>query len=829
MMRPFVNNLVLTFVVLVQVALAPYSVLAEEELVLEELVVLGSRAQPRSATDSTVPIDVISGDDLAKQGGSDLQDLLRNVVPSYNVNLQPISDAATVVRPANLRGLAPDHTLVLINGKRHHRASVIYWLGNGVSDGSQGPDISAIPYIALKQVEVLRDGAAAQYGSDAIAGVINFQLKEGAGNNSFEAKGGAYSQGDGELLSLAANLGAGSDESWVNFSFEYGSSGATDRSVQRNDASSLILAGNTDVADPAQIWGQPEVRDDIKFIANFASELSDSSKAYGHISFASKEVEGGFYFRNPNTRGSVFSTDGGKTLLIGDLTPDDGLDCPIVAVDNHVPDPIALDQVFQDPNCFSFQEMFPGGFTPRFGANVQDMSSVVGVKGTSMAEAMTWDLSASYGQHEADFFIFNTVNASLGPQTPTSFDPGTYIQTDTSFNFDTTYRVSELTSIASGIEFRTEEFEIVQGQLESYQISQPLASQGFSAASNGFSGFSDIAAGVFDRSNFAIYVEGEVVPADNWLLSIALRHEDFDDFGTTTNYKMATNITVNETLKIRGSYSTGFRAPTPGQQNAFNVSTEFDLELNDLVNNGTIPSTNPAAALVGGKPLEPEKSTNITLGAIAELDTFNITIDYFNIKVDDRLAPSILYSLTDQQVQQLIEAGVTSAGNLQNFRFFTNDFDTRTEGIDIIITAPLEIAEFNLAYNHTSTKVTKRNPETLDNTRVKELQEGLPNERWSLSANKQIGLLSLLGRLNYYGDWYDSEDGQSYEGKLLLDMELNFELSEQMGLTFGGQNILNTYPDKNPGAETGVGNKYSQFTPFGFNGSFLYTKLKLNF
>ena len=246
---------------------------------VEELVVTGSRAQSRTVTDSPVPIDVISGDEFAKQGGVDLADLVRNVVPSYNVNTQPISDAGTVVRPPNMRGLAPDHALVLVNGKRRHRAAVIHWLGNGVADGAQGPDLAPIPAIALERVEVLRDGASAQYGSDAIAGVLNFRLKDRSDGLSIETKVGSFQDGegilgDGELFSIAGNLGLGNDNAWANLSLEYGNSGETIRSVQRNDAAGLLAAGNTNVANPAQIWGQPFIRDDLKFFANYGATLA---------------------------------------------------------------------------------------------------------------------------------------------------------------------------------------------------------------------------------------------------------------------------------------------------------------------------------------------------------------------------------------------------------------------------------------------------------------------------------------------------------------------------------------------------------------------------
>ena len=808
---------------------------ADAPVRLESLVVVGTRSRPRSVLESAVPVDIVSKDDFARQGGADLTNLLRTLVPSYNINTQPISDAGTVVRPANLRGLAPDQTLVLVNNKRRHRAAVIHWLGNGLSDGAQGPDLSPIPSIALQQVEVLRDGASAQYGSDAIAGVLNFQLKDDYEGGSFEFKPGIYQYGDGRQFAVAGNIGLGSPQAWTNLSVEYGGAGPTVRSVQRDDALDLEATGNTNVKSPAQIWGQPIVDNDFKFFANYGSTLTDTVKFYGHANYASKRVEGGFYFRNPNTRSAVFSGDGGETLLVGNLL---GLpegadpaadDIPIV---NHVPDPEGRQKVFSDPNLFTFQEIFPGGFTPRFGAYAFDSSVLVGVKGTALEEALgkplTWDVSGYFGRHHADFFIFNTVNASLGPETPTDFDPGDYIQTDYNLNFDVAYPLTDMVFLASGLEYRNEGFEVVAGQRESYQIG-PLASQGFSAASNGFSGFSPIAAGTWHRYNVAAYLESEIKPLDNWIVALAVRGENFEDFGSTVNYKVATNYGITETMKLRGSYSSGFRAPTPGQQNTFNVTTEFNFEKSDLVNNGTIPSTNEAAALVGGKALDPETSNNFTGGFTVQILDVSFTMDFFDIRMKDRLALSQDFALNDAQKQSLLAAGVTSAANLQEFRFFTNDFDTTTQGIDTVITAPLLEGNLIAVYNFTATTVTDHNPVTLDDLRIKELEENLPKHRANLTVVQPVlEDFGVLGRVSYFSGWYDSEDDETYTNKVIFDLEATYTADSGLSITLGGNNILNTFPDENPKSGN-IGNKYGQFSPFGFDGAFWYARFGYGF
>ena len=495
------------------------------------------------------------------------------------------------------------------------------------------------------------------------------------------------------------------------------------------------------------------------------------------------------------------------------------------------PTQLALATVFSDPNCFSFQEIFPGGFTPQFGGDLVDYSVVAGVKGETSG-GWYWDASMGYGLNEVDFFISNTVNASLGPNTPTTFDPGLYEQEEFNVNLDASRALGDNANIGVGVEYRDESFTIGIGQLESYQIG-PLADQGFSAASNGFPGFGDIAAGSWSRGNFAVYADIELQLADNWMVGVATRYEDFDDFGTTMNGKISTNYRVNDNLALRGSLSSGFRAPTPGQSNAFNVSTEFDLVLMDLVNNGTIPSSSPVAALRGGQPLDPEKSINLSVGAIFDIGAVSVTADYFNIEMTDRITVSQNFSLTPQEVIDLIAEGVTSAGNLQNFRFFTNDFDTDTSGVDIVATTAMDMAggstDFSLAFNYTSTDVAKFNSDTLDSTRIRELEEGLPDIRYSITANHTNGDFRLLGRVSYYDDWFDSEDGNKYGGEFLVDLEGAYHVTDALTLVLGAQNVFDQTPEDNPGAAAGVGNKYSQFSPFGFNGGFWYARAKYDF
>lgn len=796
---------------------------------VEEIVTTGSRVKARSATETPAPVDVIGGAELANQGDTDISNLLRNSVPSYSVSDQPISDAATLVRPANLRGMAPDHTLLLVNGKRRHRASVITWLGNGISNGSQGPDAAAIPAMALKSVEVLRDGASAQYGSDAIAGVLNFNLKDADSGTTVELRAGEYSAGDGRQMTFASNTGMElGANGFVNVTFEYGSSDATSRSVQRTDAAGLIANGYQDVPAPAMIWGRPIVDDDMKLFVNFGGDLGGGTEMYGYTNLNSKVVDGGFYFRNPTNRGGVFGD--GSELLIGDM---DGVgvggDCPTVTVTNGVTDAAALAAVAADPNCFSFQETIPGGFTPRFGGKVTDQSFLFGLKGETDG-GLGWDVSTYYGKNKADFHINNTVNASLGAMTPRNFDPGYYQQVDMNMNADFTWSTSETLNWAFGAEYRVEEFTIGAGQEESF-IDGGLGSQGFSTSSNGFPGFPDAIAGSFERSNIAAYVESEWDASDDLLVQTALRFEDFEDFGTTTNYKIGMNYQMTEDMGIRATYSTGFKAPTPGQSNASNTSTEIDPATGMLINNGTIPATSAVALRNGGKPLGPEEATNMTFGVFATVGEFDLTVDFFDIDVEDRLNLSSEVSLSPEQIQTLKDEGVPGAGDIATFRFFTNDFDTNTSGVDVVLSTTTESESgstvWNLAYNKTNTDVTDRGT-TVGDGRVRQMEETTPDTRWNLSANHMMDNMRVLGRVSYYSEWYDFDEGITFDGEYTVDVEAAYDLDESSSLLIGGSNIFDNSGDEVPNP-LAYGNLYSQRAPMGISGAFWYASYRYSF
>ena len=801
----------------------------------EQIAVVGSRAAPRSIGDSAVPIDIISSEDFKQQGATDMVSMMQTVVPSFNVNDQPINDASTLVRPANLRGMAADHTLVLVNGKRRHRSAVITFLGGGLSDGAQGPDISVIPASALKQVEVLRDGAAAQYGSDAIAGVINFVLNDASEGGTFEARYGSFYEGDGDMIQLSGNIGLPlSDAGFINLSAEYRTADDTSRSVQRDDAAALVAAGNTFVADPAQIWGSPEIKHDIKLFANAGLELSDSSEAYMFGNYAVREVEGGFYFRNPHTRGGVFANDG--SLLVGDLTGDMSGNCPtdIAPGANVLTNDRYINEVANNPDCFAFNEILPGGFTPRFGGEVTDMSLVFGTKG-ELDNDVTYDVSVNLGQNEVDFKISNTINPSLGPDTPFEFSPGRYTQSEQTLDIDFTkpfdVGLYEPLFVATGFQYRHESYESFAGDTASYEIG-PLASQGFGIGSNGFPGLAANSQGLVSRHNVAFYIDAEAYITENFMLAGALRYEDFSDFGDTTKGKIAFRWQALENIAFRGAYSTGFKAPTLGQSNVRNVTTAFGTG-GELIDRATLPPTDPVSQLKGGEQLTPEESESITFGIVAEFDSgLFITADYYNIELTDRLSTASGIALTDEDIATLISQGINDASSFSEISFFTNDFDTTTEGVDVVANYSMEMlggdTKFSLAYNWTST-VVDRASDNISDFRIRMLEDNLPAVRYSATANHTNGDWRFLTRLNYFGSIFEDHLDSALPinkvgSEFTVDLEVAYSFTEDFTLTVGAKNALDEYPDENTQYAGIAGSLYPTTAPIGINGGFYYLR-----
>jgi len=559
------------------------------------------------------------------------------------------------------------------------------------------------------------------------------ELKDASEGGVVEARYGQTYEGDGENYRISGNIGLPlGDRGFVNITGEYGEVNATNRSIARDDVTELVAAGNTDILDisvntlttdidSVQIWGQPNVNDDIKLFVNTGFEISDNAELYAFGNYAERQVEGGFFFRNPTNRGGVFdgpllnnlpgsdlatldevvildvngdpirslpSLDSAAnaavvaqqlaeqgllraniidSVSVGNLAGLDPTACPaglpLTSGGGLLPDNGVLQQLIESSNCFSFAETLPGGFVPRFGGDNQDIAFVAGLRGDlDIGTGLGYDVSFSYGENTTDFFINNTINASLGPDTPRNFNPGGYEQEDINFNFDLTYGLpiagwaSDL-NVAAGFEYREETFTINQGDDASFAIG-PLAApsdgfstgQGFASSSNGFGGFVPAAAGSFSQDNIAIYgdLEGDVTEALS--LQAALRYEDFSSFGDTLNWKVGAKYNVSDNFTVRGTYSTGFHAPTAGQANVVNITTAFVGGI--LQDVATLPLTSAAGEFLneqrianGAEPftLDAEDSENISVGFATQLGNMSLTVDYFNISLDGRIA------LTDNQ------------------------------------------------------------------------------------------------------------------------------------------------------------------------------------
>lgn len=871
---------------------SPQQSFAQSDEMIEEIVTTGTRRADRSATDSPVPIDVISGTEFSQAASADVQDLLRTAVPSFDVNTQPISDAATISRPANVRGLSPDNVLILVNGKRRHRGSVISFLGGGISDGAQGVDISSIPALALKQVEVLRDGASSQYGSDAIAGVINFVLRDADQGADLQVNYGSTYEGDGDNYRVAGNIGLPLGESgFINLTGEINDVEGTVRSVVRDDVLALIAAGNTDVADfqtinsytneVPQYWGQPDVTDDVKLFVNGGVNLSESTELYFFGNYAQRTAEGGFFYRNPTNRGGVYAgplvdaagdldPNGIASVRVGDL---DGLGVggtcpagiPLSGTGGLIMDPAVLAAVTADPNCFSFVETIPSGFVPRFGGDNEDMAIAAGLRGEfNLGSGLSYDFSVSKGSNRTDFFIRNTVNASLGPNTPRDFVPGGQEQTETMVNADFVYAVdagfaSDL-NVAFGTEYRKEEFDLFAGDAASYALG-PLSDQGFSSSSNGFGGFPNSTSA--DQDSIAAYVDLEADLTDRFTLQAAVRFEDFSEFGNTTDVKIAGMYHVSDTLRLRGAYSTGFHAPTAGQANITNVTTQ---NVNGVLQDqGTLPLSSAAGQLAAdfiesdgnGRPqLGPEDARNFAFGVSFDVGESTWTIDYYDIQLEDRVALGANVNFLDalnyadpnnNDYQTVSEAltGLDADGvidrqdfigldDLTVFRFFSNSFDTTTTGIDLVGNFGFALGSgestITVAANYNKTKVDDvgtLNP--IDDDRVRALEDLLPNVKGSVTWTHLVNDFRTMLRANYYGGWDDTGNGVDGIGAaFLLDAEVAYQVNDKVEVVGGLSNIFDTYPDKNPGAGD-LGQLYSEASPFGFNGGAWYLRARMTF
>ncbi|MCP4299587.1 MAG: TonB-dependent receptor, partial [Gammaproteobacteria bacterium] len=548
---------------------------------------------------------------------------------------------------------------------------------------------------------------------------------------------------------------------------------------------------------------------------------------------------------------------GSNIRLVGDLTPEDGLNCLggfdfVTGVRDEVvigspEDDAALAESLADQNCWTFNEMFPGGFTPFFGSDLSDISGSVGLRG-ELNNGMTYDISAGAGRNEIEFDLVDSINASLGPATPLFFKAGFYVELENMLNIDISYPVEFASfasplNIAAGFEWRQEQFQIGVAQAETFEagiLGNPDLSlginQGFEARLNGFAPFRPEIAGKNDRHNIAVYVDLEADVTDDLVLGAAVRFEDFSDFGNETTYKLAGLYRISDAVTVRATYATGFRAPTIGQQNFSTITTTFGPD-GTLVSSGTVPPTSGPALLRGGGQLQPETSDSFTVGFAYEPESFSVTLDYFSIDMEDRITQSAAQSLSPAEAAQLEAEGFSAAG-LTSFRFFTNDFETSTQGIDVVLTLPLELTaggatNLNVTGNWTENEVSANTSGLLGPTEIQQIEDGIPEIRANATLSHAEERWHGYFRLNYYGG-YDEAHLNSL-GRLIdagsvvtVDVEAGFDVTDNIELIIGAQNLLDEFPESNPFAGA-TGARYSITSPMGFNGGLYYGKVRFNF
>jgi iron complex outermembrane recepter protein len=814
-----------------------------EDGALEQVIVTGTRRAERTVLESNVPIDVVSAQDLQKTFSSDLNGKLQAVVPSYNVRRIPTADGSIFVRPATLRNLSPDHTLILINGKRFHRSAFV----DVTARGAQAVNLALLPAGAFKRTEVLRDGAAAQYGSDAIAGVINFIPNDQPGTDAY-VQLGEYSKGDGRNLQVGISsgfrFGAGGH---VNIAAEYVDGEASNNGVQRYDAAAIIAQGGAtadavrNIGEVVQRYGLPEL-ESRKVFLNAGYDLGETTQLYAFGNYTedwgvadfnyrpSVTVTGvnadgetvtfarnGGYNIKPNGRHSIYQTDGSNASGRWTAT---------------------------DPD-FDLLEIYPGGFTPRFGSDTRDYSFAAGIKGTA-GEKLGWDVSASLGSNRIDYFLEESINLSLGSLSPTDFDNGGREQREQTFNVDFVYEwqtaLANPVNVGFGAEYRREEFSIHAGEEASWVLG-PL--RDLSPAANGFPGAHPATAGSWDSHNTAAYVDVDVDLTDRFNVGIAGRYEDYSLFGSTTNGKLAARFRFNDVVSLRGAASTGFRAPTPGQQYLQNVSQNPNLDpliARSVDVRAQLPSNSIAAALSGGEALRPEESVNFSLGMVLQpAEGLSITLDAYRIDIDDRIGLSTDFELTNAQRAELAAIGVPLANELTHVRFYTNSFDTRTEGVDLVAAwrgavGPGRLG-LTLAGNYNDTEFKRFDPALFNEpTRVAFL-DNLPGVTTHMSADYEVGKWSLTGRARHFGDWtYVSNTSAAnpvYEevaAETFFDLIGNYRLSDAVNVTVGVENVLDNYT-RHTGlvTERNNGRLYPRGVPYENEGRQLYARVGIRF
>ena len=806
-------------------------------LLLDVIVVTGARTQ-RSALETTVPVDVITAAEIQQSPHTELNQVIRDIIPSFNASHQTISDGTDHVNPASLRGLGPDQVLVLINGKRRHHSALTHVNGT-FGRGTVGIDLNAIPPAAVERIEVLRDGAAAQYGSDAIAGVINIILKSQTDALIGNIQTGLTGEGDGEQVKADANFGFDVGESgYFNVTGEYLNRQRTNRSDPYQGA----LFFTDRAADDAEIAARGLTREELSM-----------QTGQGDAIFGSAFFNGAFGLADD----AELYTFGGVTHRNGEAT-------------GFYRRPIQEERV-----VFS---LFPDGFLPQIHTQVGDRAITVGLRGRK--GAWDFDLSVANGRNTFQFNIENTNNASIGDASPTSFDAGSLLYRETTGNFDAVRLIDtdgalKSLSLVLGGEFRVENYEIGAGQFGSYSLGNggPVAGVDFDTTSTGapkasgsqvFPGFQPSNEVNRNRNNVAAYAGLETQWSDRFQIDLGGRFENYSDFGNTFNGKVAARFEVVERFALRAAVSSGFRAPSLNQLWFNNVSTQFVLNaMGELVPARVLTGNNkdPVTKAFGVPDLKEETSVNVSGGFTwRPMNNLSITSDLYYIEIDDRVVLSSRFSTGDATIGGDVAAILAPFSSLgvSQAQFFVNAVDTETKGVDVVVSYLTQWIEGTLrltgSANFTDTDVTSINvPQSIadeftagstdaiagvlfNREERNRLETALPRQAGSISARWARDKVNVGLSGNYYGEVLyrptTTANDEDFGAKVLLDVDLGYEVSSGVTLQIGANNVLNTFPDKHTkDANISSGNfPYSRrVTQFGMNGGFYYARLQFAF
>jgi iron complex outermembrane recepter protein len=833
----------------------------------QQIIVTGTRRTDRTVADSSVPVDVISAESLSQSGFTETNRLLAEQVPSFNFPQPSITDGTDVIRPATLRGLGPDQTLVLINGKRRHTSSLLN-INGSVGRGTSAVDINLIPSIALKRVEVLRDGAAAQYGSDAIAGVMNFQLRDAREGGRFTVTYGQYNTRidgvsnasgvalgtngqpivnpdgtyqltgtgknrkatDGETLTIAGVVGLPlGEDGHINFSAEYQDRNPTNRAGLDPRRQYALIGGLVDPRELtfdrlSHIYGDAATKD-MKFFMNSAVNLTDGVELYSFASYGYRDGKSAGFYR--------IASDARNVTAI-----------------------------------------YPNGFLPLINTELNDFAGTVGLKGD--LSGWNWDLSGGFGKNDFGFVITNSLNRSFGAASQTRFDSGSLSYSQSLVNFDVNREIGfgsfKSLTVAGGLEYRRETFDITPGEVASYAN----GTAGGAPGAQVFPGFRPVIGGqqVDDkkaRRNISAYAEIDADVSDAFGVQLAGRFEDYSDFGSDWNGKISARFEPVEGIAIRGAVATGFRAPSLQQQ--FYAAAATNNVNGVLLETVTLPVDNPVAIALGAKPLKAETSLSYSAGLVlTPLSRASLTVDVYQVSIDDRIVVTENLSATRDAAGlptgsdpgRSIATILNNAGfnNVNAARYFINGVDTRTRGVDAIATYRMNIGggKLNLTagFNYNKTKIKNvlaaagplaqvpgitlfGRQETL------RLAQGQPRTKVNLSADYDQGWFGLTARGNRYGKVLGAGSDVFLDVPLkaqwVADLEMRATISDRFSLAVGANNILDSYPDNVPvgrGVDpaNGAGRNYpatnyflpfSNFSPAGFNGRFLYARGTVKF